>query len=827
MFDKDNYEPIGRKSKKKPTGKKSKSQQNNRLDNYDYEYEDIDDSEEEELMANKDNKSRPAKNNRWRWFWLFVKIAIVLALLIGVYGIYLYQKISERLDGKVWDLPAAVYGRMVNLEPGMNYSKEEMIRLLDGMQYRQVNKITLPGEYIVKNNTIEMLRRPFSFPDQREEQILAKLSFEQARLTNITNMENGRSFGFFRLDPKLITMMQSANNEQRLVLPREDFPDSLVKILLETEDRHFYEHDGVSIYSIGRAVIANLMAGKTVQGGSTLTQQLVKNLFLSNERTLIRKANEAYMAILMDSRYSKERILELYLNEVYLGQSGDEQIRGFPLASLYYFGRPIDELSIDQQALLVGMVKGASLYNPWRNPKLALERRNLVLKLLETRQIIDHEMYNILSARPLGVKSRSGVLTPQPAFMQLVRQELAEKLGDKVNNLSGAKIFTTLDPVSQQAAENAVEQGIADLRKTRKLPDLEGAMVVVDRINGEVRAMVGGSQPQYSGFNRALNARRSIGSLAKPSTYLTALSEPDRFRLNTWVPDEPISVKFDNQIWEPKNYDRRFRGQVMLIDALASSLNIPTVNIGLSVGLDQVSKVLVSLGVPSDAIEKVPAMLLGALNLTPVETAQMFQTISGGGNRASLSALRSVIDGDGNELYQSYPSAERAVSPQAAYLTLYGMQQVVERGTSRSLMNKFAQYHLAGKTGTTNDLRDSWFAGIDGKEVAIAWAGRDNNGPTNLTGASGALQLYRRYLENQTPLALDNRPPEGITEMRVNNDGSFNCAGGGYRILPVWTEDPQALCQLGIQLLKPNLNLNEQQTNSNDAPAWVKEMFGQ
>lgn len=826
MHDKDNYEPIGRRSKKKPTGKKSKSHQNNRLDNYDYEYEDIDDYEEEELMASKDNKSRPPKD-RWRWFWLFVKIAIVLALLVGVYGIYLYQKISDRLDGKVWDLPAAVYGRMVNLEPGMNYSKEEMIRLLDGMQYRQVNKITLPGEYIVKDNTIEMLRRPFSFPDQREEQILAKLSFDHARLTNITNMENGRSFGFFRLDPKLITMMQSANNEQRLVLPREDFPDSLVKILLETEDRHFYEHDGVSIYSIGRAVIANLMAGKTVQGGSTLTQQLVKNLFLSNERTLIRKANEAYMAILMDSRYSKERILELYLNEVYLGQSGDDQIRGFPLASLYYFGRPIDELSIDQQALLVGMVKGASLYNPWRNPKLALERRNLVLKLLETSEIIDHEMYNILSARPLGVKPRSGVLTPQPAFMQLVRQELVEKLGDRVNNLSGAKIFTTLDPVSQQAAENAVEQGIADLRKTRKLPDLEGAMVVVDRINGEVRAMVGGSQPQYSGFNRALNARRSIGSLAKPSTYLTALSEPDRFRLNTWVPDEPISVKFDNQIWEPRNYDRRFRGQVMLIDALASSLNIPTVNVGLSVGLDQVSKVLVSLGVPSDAIEKVPAMLLGALNLTPMETAQMFQTISGGGNRAALSALRSVIDGDGNELYQSYPSAERAVSPQAAYLTLYGMQQVVERGTSRSLMNKFAQYHLAGKTGTTNDLRDSWFAGIDGKEVAIAWAGRDNNGPTNLTGASGALHLYRRYLENQTPLALDNRSPDGIMEMRVNIDGSFNCAGGGDRILPVWTEDPQALCQQGVQVLKPNLNLNEQQSKSNDAPAWVKEMFGQ
>ncbi|WP_348666327.1 bifunctional glycosyl transferase/transpeptidase [Arsenophonus symbiont of Ornithomya chloropus] len=760
-------------------------------------------------------------------FFLFIKIIIVFSLLIGIYGFYLYHKIIYRLDGKVWDLPAAIYGRMVNLEPGMNYNKEEMIRLLDGMQYRQVKKITLPGEYIVIDNTIEMLRRPFSFPDQKEEQIFVKLSFDNTKLKNIININNGRSFGFFRLDPKLITMMQSVNNEKRLVLPIKDFPESLVKMLLETEDRQFYKHDGISIYSIGRAIIANLIAGKTVQGGSTLTQQLVKNLFLNNKRTLMRKVNEAYMALLMDFHYTKERILELYLNEVYLGQSGDDQIRGFPLASLYYFSRPIDELSIDQQALLVGMVKGASLYNPWRNPQLALERRNLVLKLLEMNKIIGHEIYPILYARPLGVKSKSDVLTPQPAFMQLIRQELFKTLGEKANNLSGAKIFTTLDPISQQEAENAIENGILDLRKDFQLSDLEGAMVVVDRINGEIRAMVGGSQPQYSGFNRALNARRSIGSLVKPSTYLTALSEPHQFRLNTWIPDEPIIVKFDNQIWEPKNYDRRFRGQVMLIDAFSSSLNIPTVNIGLSLGLNKVSKVLVNLGVPNDVITQVPAMLLGSLNLTLVETAQMFQTISGGGNRAQLSALRSVIDGDGNECYKSYPLAKQVVSPQAAYLTLYGMQQVVDRGTSSSLTNKFSQYHLAAKTGTTNDLRDSWFVGIDGKEVVVTWVGRDNNGSTNLTGASGALHIYRRYLENQIPLVLDNRPPEGIIEMKINFDGSFNCFGGGYRVLPIWAKNSLALCEEGVQSLnsKYQVNEKEQKKKQNTPPLWIKEIF--
>ncbi|CDG20267.1 Penicillin-binding protein 1B [Includes: Penicillin-insensitive transglycosylase; Penicillin-sensitive transpeptidase] [Xenorhabdus poinarii G6] len=820
----DDRQPIGRKGKKSGLRRGWASKKRDRRDHYDDENDDFDDDEDEVMTDKRKNthksEARQSKKGRRRFLWLLLKIVIVLAVLTVIYGFYLDNKIRQRIDGKVWDLPAAVYGRVVSLEPGMNYSKDEMIRLLEGMQYRKVTKIMRPGEFVVKGNRIQMLRRPFDFPDGKEGQIQARLTFDNNHLTDIENMENQRQFGFFRLDPKLITMMQSPNGEQRLFVPRDGFPDLLIQTLLETEDRYFYEHDGIRPLSIFRAVLANLTAGRTVQGGSTLTQQLVKNLFLSNERTLSRKANEALMAVLMDARYSKDRILELYLNEVYLGQSGDEQIRGFPLASLYYFGRPIDELSLDQQALLVGMVKGASLYNPWRNPKIALERRNVVLKILQNRKIIDQELYDLLSARPLGVKPKSESITPQPAFMQLVRQELQEKLGDKVNDLSGVKIFTTLDPVSQDAAEKAVEEGVAALRVSRHVPDLEGAIVIVDRISGEIRAMVGGAQPQYAGFNRALNARRLIGSLAKPATYLTALSQPDKYRFNTWLADEPISIpQAGGKPWEPRNFSRTFSGRVMLIDALARSMNVPTVNLGLDVGLDHIANTLVALGIPAKEIQQVPSMLLGAMNLTPMEMAQEFQTIGSGGNRAKLSALRSILAEDGTVVYQSYPQAERTVPPQAAYLTLYGMQQVVERGTGRALAGKYGQYHLAGKTGTTNDLRDSWFTGIDGKEVVVVWTGRDDNGPTKLTGATGALKIYQRYLENGTPLALNNSPPEGIVDMSVNEDGSFNCDGGGIRVLPVWTDAPQSLCQQSVS--------QPIEEGKEEAPDWLREMFGQ
>lgn len=833
-------EPIGRKGKPTRPAKEKVSRRRLRDEEYDDDYED--DYEDDEPMPRKGKgKGRKPRGKRG-WFWLLLKLFIVFVVLIAIYGVYLDQKIRSRIDGKVWQLPAAVYGRMVNLEPDMSISKNEMVKLLQATQYRQVTKMTRPGEFTVQAKSIEMIRRPFDFPDSKEGQVRARLTFDGDRLETIENMDNDRQFGFFRLDPRLITMLSSANGEQRLFVARNGFPDLLVDTLLATEDRHFYEHDGISLYSIGRAVLANLTAGRTVQGASTLTQQLVKNLFLSSERSYWRKANEAYMAVLMDARYSKDRILELYMNEVYLGQSGDNEIRGFPLASLYYFGRPVEELSLDQQALLVGMVKGASIYNPWRNPKLALERRNLVLRLLQQQQVIDQELYDMLSARPLGVQPRGGVISPQPAFMQMVRQELQSKLGDKVKDLSGVKIFTTFDSVAQDAAEKAAVEGIPALKKQRKLSDLETAMVVVDRNTGEVRAMVGGAEPQFAGYNRAMQARRSIGSLAKPATYLTALSQPNQYRLNTWIADAPISLRQPNgQVWSPQNDDKQFSGQVMLVDALTRSMNVPTVNLGMALGLPAITDTWQKLGVPKDQLHPVPAMILGALNLTPIEVAQAFQTIASGGNRAQLSALRSVIAEDGSVLYQSFPQAERAVPAQAAYMTLWTMQQVVQRGTGRQLGAKYPGLHLAGKTGTTNNNVDTWFAGIDGREVVITWVGRDNNQPTKLYGASGAMSIYQRYLANQSPVPLNLVAPEDIVDMGVDGSGNFIC-GGGMRTLPVWTTNPDSLCQQSqpeqptgnpfdqsSQPPQPQQQQPQQQNEKKDSDGvagWIKDMFG-
>lgn len=744
----------------------------------------------ENVQKNPEEKT-PKKRRSFKSFLL--KVAFTGAVLTVFYGGYLDWQIRSKMDGQIWRLPAEVYSRIESVKISDNLAFDEVIQILLDNEYRQTTMVAAPGDFKLEDDTIVVLRRAFPFPDKPEPQRVLRLRFVDNKLNRIEDLVAVKAIDEFRLAPKLIAMLES-DNEDRLAIPLQNYPRLLIDALILTEDRRFYDHHGINPVGIIRALITNIRAGQTVQGGSTLTQQLVKNLFLSSERTITRKANEALMSLVLDWRYDKNRILETYLNEIYLGQNGDTQIHGFELASQFYFGRSIREISLDQIALLVGMVKGPSLYNPWRNPQNALERRNVVLKLMLEHKMIGDELYQLLSQRPLGVQQKGQISRKYPSFIQTLQADLRRELGEhKISSLLGARIFTTMDLKQQAQAENAVVNTVSQLQLKTKNSYLEGAMIVADYRAGEIRAVVGGLQTQYAGFNRALMAKRQIGSLVKPSIYLTALSNPEQFRLNTPINNQPITINVKGSPpWQPRNYDKKYSGSVMLMDALARSLNIPTVNIGMKVGLSKVIDTQKAMGWDNVEIPKVPAMLLGAYTISPYDVTKLYQTIANQGGRIELTTVDTIADRQGNIIYQHDKTAKQVVPQEAAFQTLFAMQQTVERGTARSLQNDYADLRLAGKTGTTNDARDTWFVGIDGKNISTVWLGRDDNGETKLTGASGALQIYKDYLSHTYIEKLKLNKPANMKWVGITQHGSWDCDSN--RVIPVWVNNGQNFC---------------------------------
>lgn len=726
-----------------------------------------------------------------------VKLMIVVVAFITFYAIYLDGKIRAKMDGKTWELPAEVYARIESISIDDNLTLEQVKTALLDNGYRQVSQIATPGDFKIEDDTLVMLRRAFAFPETPEAQRVLRLRFTQDKLSHIEDLVQGKLVESFRLDPKLIAMLHSDSDEERQALRLQQYPYFLIQALLLTEDKRFYQHDGISPMGIARALMANYQAGRTVQGASTLTQQLVKNIFLSSEKSLSRKVNEALMSLILDYRYDKNRILETYLNEIYLGQNGSYQVHGFALASQFYFGRPIQEITPSQMALLVGMVKGPSLYNPWRSPQAAMDRRNVVLKLLEENGAITSDEYQFLVKQPLGVKEKGSIYRQQPAFMQVLSQDLKNELGEnKVAQLSGAKIFTTLDRKQQRSAEQAVINGLEELEATdKRIKDLQSAIVVAEYKTGKVRAVVGDRLTQFAGFNRALQSRRQIGSLVKPSIYAIALSDPKNFRLNTPINNKPITIQVKGSApWTPKNYDKRFSGSVMLMDALVRSLNIPTVNIGMKVGLKKVLAKQKEMGWDNVDIPTYPSMLLGAYSISPYDVTKSYQVLANSGLKTPLTTIESITAFDGSQIYQRdiEEVSEQVLPPEAAIQTLYAMQQVVERGTARSLQNEFAHLKLAGKTGTTNNARDTWFVGVDGENVTTVWLGKDNNSDTYLTGSSGALYVYKAYLHRASPTVFRLPKSANLQWVGINGFGTINCDPN--RQIPMWRDQGQRYC---------------------------------
>jgi len=707
-------------------------------------------------------KSRRKTARRSIWSRLF----ILLLILLAGYIVYLDFQVRHQFAGKRWSLPARVYARPLELYAGQSLSADQFAAELQALQYRPVRSPRRSGEYSRNANKFHLLSRPFDFWDGSEAAQNLRVTFAGGSISRLEDGSSGAATSLARLDPVLVGSFYPSHNEDRVLLQLDEVPVALTDALIAVEDRGFYQHHGIAPLAIARAMWVNIRAAGVVQGGSTLTQQLVKNFFLSSERSLVRKINEAFMALLLEWHYDKDEILEAYVNEVYLGQDGKRSINGFGLASYFYFERPLSELSVEQYALLVGLVKGPSYYNPRRHPERARSRRNLVLDVMVQLELLDAQEAERAKQRGLGVShyERKAINT-FPAFLELVRHQLQRDYRDEDITSEGLSIFTTLDPQVQRQLEQVLASRLKTLESGRgiKAGMLEGAAVITSVQGGEVLALAGGRDPGFAGFNRALNARRQVGSLLKPAVYLTALEQPQRYTLATLLDDSPLTFTARNgDTWEPRNYDREYHGNVPLYHALAHSYNVATARLGLTLGIDAVIGTLRRLGIEQH-LNPYPSLVLGAVELSPLQVARMYQTLASGGFRMPLRAISAVLAADKSPLQRYSLSVQSVIDPAADHLVTTAMQYAVREGTGRALLQSFpAERFVAGKTGTTDDLRDSWFAGFTDERLGVVWIGRDDNQATGLTGSSGALLVWRDLFSKFRPAGWSQPAAEGI-----------------------------------------------------------------
>uniref|UniRef100_A0A486XSM5 Penicillin-binding protein 1B n=1 Tax=Rheinheimera sp. BAL341 TaxID=1708203 RepID=A0A486XSM5_9GAMM len=718
-------------------------------------------------MSNKARQSKTSKTapkyraaNDWlkRGGIFLLKLTLVLVLVSLFYLVYLDSKISQKFAGQKWQVPAQIYARSLELLPGKALTQQQLIAQLDNLQYQRNPALSAPGQYSVSRNHVSIYRRPFTYIDGYEVAQLFSVEFSQGSIKRIMQRQQKEALNFARLEPQLIEHLVAAQQEDRELVQLQQVPELFKDTLLLVEDREFYHHHGVSPLSVIRALWVNVVAGRTVQGGSTLTQQLAKNMFLSSDRTLWRKANEALIALVLDYRFNKDQILEAYLNEVFVGQNYANAVHGVGLGSRFYFGKPLTELQPAEYALLIGILKGPSYFDPRRYPQRAQQRRDLVLRLMFEQHLLDRAQYEQAVSQPLNVIARGKYLNAgYAAYLDAVKKELRQLSIDASYKDQGIKVFTHLDTEAQRAAELAVSQQLAALD-----PQLQAAIVVADYRQAEIVAMVGSKDGVQGGFNRAIDARRQIGSIIKPVIYLEVLAQHGRYSLATVLQDEPIRLRSNDQDWQPQNFDKQFRGQVHLLDALANSLNVPTVRLGLQLGLPVVNDGLRKLGLTRKVTLHLAA-LLGAVELSPLEVTQLYQTIANDGLHQQLSTLQAVTDNNGLTLYQRQHKLTRRYQPPEIYLLQYALMQATKTGTARAWQADFPAVNMAGKTGTSSDYRDSWFSGFDDTILTTIWLGRDDNQAIGLTGGSGALNVFSRFHRLHGVSPLQRSMPEQVS----------------------------------------------------------------
>ncbi len=702
---------------------------------------------------------------------LFFKLTIVGLVVFGAFTVYLDALIRHKFEGNRWSIPAKVYAHPLTLALGERISQDHIQFELDKLGYQPSNNPRSPGLYRWEGDTLWLFNRGFQFYDDLQTAQLHQVEINNDQVKGVWNSAREPLLQL-RLEPLLIGGIYAAHKEDRELVQIKDAPQQLIETLVLVEDHGFYQHHGISARGIARAMMVNLSAGKFKQGGSTLTQQLIKNFYLTNRRSLSRKLIEAYMALLLELHYSKNEILEAYINEIYLGQDGNRAIHGFGLAAQFYFGIPLQQLDSSQIALLVGMVKGPSYYNPRKHPSHATQRRNLVLGLMADDGILSSQFAGQLQKQPIKTIPRSHQAKDFPAFMSLVKRQLHDRYNTTTLAGSGLKIFTTLDPYLQTIAENSVTKSIQDAQQDYypKLKNLQGALVVQQANNGNVLAMVSDKEPSFPGFNRAIDAYRPIGSLIKPLTYLTAMEEN-----LSWadpVSDAPISISSAQGEWTPGNFSRNSHGTppdylVSLLSGLIHSYNLAAIHLGMDVGIEPILSHLSRMGIHRK-IAPYPSTLLGSVELSPLEVSGIYQSFANNGKYQPPVAVTAIMTQNLDVSKVKPASAHQASTATNNYLLSFGLEQVIQRGTGRRAKARLGDIKLAGKTGTTDDGRDSWFAGYSDRWVVTSWMGLDDNSATPLTGNTGALESWINFMAEAQPQSITREKPADIQWTWIN-----------------------------------------------------------
>lgn len=712
---------------------------------------------------------------------------------LGLYLLILDYQIKSKFEAHRWNLPSRVYSDSYSLYPGKSISLVDVSRKLQRLHYKKASgSIKAPGEFQLGNAEVTIFLHNFSYPSGDFTGFPVRIEFENntiLRIQNLeTHLETHEDIKTLKLEPELIGSIFDDKMEDRTLVTLTEIPDELSQAVIAVEDERFFSHHGIDPISIARALLVDLLHFKAVQGGSTLTQQLVKNYFLHSRKTLIRKFNEVWMAVLLEIHYTKEEILEAYLNEIYFGQKGPISVTGVAEAARMYFSKEVSQLSLSESALLAGMIRSPGEYSPYKNPERSQERRNLVLRLMKEQVLIDSGDYEKARKEKIILATSRHKVVQAPFFIDFVQAQLKADYPNSILKSEGMRIFTTLDLEAQEIAEIVLENHLSKLEKEKlKLKknlesgkNLEGVFLAVQPQTGAIRAFVGGRNFEKSQFDRVTQAHRQPGSAFKPFVYLTALAQESgdkKYTLASTIEDKKFTVSsgtLTSKNWTPENYDKVEHGTVTLRRALEESMNIATSRLGLDVGLDPVVEMARAAGIESP-MEPYPALCLGSFEVTPLELIRAYTLFPNQGTRSDPISITNVVTRDGVVLEKKSFQIKKIISNELAYLMNSLLRGVMdhEKGTAASARTMGFTGLAAGKTGTTSDYRDSWFVGYTPDVLALTWVGYDDNSPTGLSGASGALPIWTEFMKriNSVGAQKEDFPrPENII---IVNDELF------------------------------------------------------